>query len=179
MNGLAAAIREAVPMAQAAEYYGLEANRSGFALCPFHREDTPSLKLYPQGFYCFGCGKGGDVIRFVMELFGITFSQAVTRLSSDFHLGLLDGRPARPSSARLEQRRREREEKALREAQRQALWNRFYRLDRFLAVSGGRAWEGSGGVLGRLLGEREQAYYLAVMADDERREGPGTDGIHP
>ena len=179
MNDLAAAIREAVPMAEAAQFYGLEVNRSGYALCPFHREDTPSLKVYPQGFYCFGCGKGGDVIRFVMELYGLTFAQAAQRLNSDFHLGLLAGKPSRASSRLVEQRRREREQSTLREAQTQALWARFCRLDRFLALSKGRAWEGSGGVLGRRLGEREQAYYLAAMASDERGENPGTKPIRP
>jgi len=40
------------------------------ALCPFHREKTPSFNVNPhhQIFKCFGCGKGGDVFTFVREL---------------------------------------------------------------------------------------------------------------
>lgn len=39
--------------------------------CPFHDEDTPSLTIYPPGlgWFCFGCGKGGDAVAFVAEYF--------------------------------------------------------------------------------------------------------------
>ena len=46
----------------AAERYGLPVNRSGMACCPFHDDRTPSMKLYPDHFHCFGCGPTGDVI---------------------------------------------------------------------------------------------------------------------
>ncbi len=53
------------------------------ALCPFHREKTPSFNVNPhrQIFYCFGCHKGGDVFKFVMEFETITFPEAVKRLA--------------------------------------------------------------------------------------------------
>src|SRR5512143_3950931 len=53
------------------------------ALCPFHREKTPSFNVNPhrQIFYCFGCHKGGDVFRFVMDFETITFPEAVKRLA--------------------------------------------------------------------------------------------------
>lgn len=45
---------------------GLKPNRAGFIRCPFHSGDNhASLKIYPKSFYCFGCGKGGDVFTFV------------------------------------------------------------------------------------------------------------------
>lgn len=52
-------------------------------LCPFHEERSPSFNVTPsRGFYhCFGCGKGGDVIDFVREVEGLTFTEAVERLA--------------------------------------------------------------------------------------------------
>lgn len=53
------------------------------ALCPFHKEKTPSFSVNPnkQIFYCFGCHKGGDVFRFVQEYENIGFVEAVRRLA--------------------------------------------------------------------------------------------------
>lgn len=56
--------------------------------CPFHHEKTPSFTVdREQGFYkCFGCGKGGDVITFIMEAEGITFFEAVKLLAERAHI---------------------------------------------------------------------------------------------
>lgn len=53
------------------------------ALCPFHKEKTPSFNVNPhrQIFRCFGCGKGGDVFTFVKEYEGLDFIEAVKRLA--------------------------------------------------------------------------------------------------
>ena len=53
------------------------------ALCPFHREKTPSFNVNPhhQIFKCFGCGKGGDVFTFVREYENLEFIDAVRRLA--------------------------------------------------------------------------------------------------
>ncbi|MCQ2380633.1 MAG: DNA primase [Victivallaceae bacterium] len=52
-------------------------------LCPFHQEKTPSFHVDAgrQTFHCFGCGKGGDVFRFVMEKDNLTFVDAVRSLA--------------------------------------------------------------------------------------------------
>ncbi len=60
--------------------------RSGqnlFGLCPFHNERTPSFSVNPseQFYYCFGCGKGGGVINFVMEIENLPYPDAVARLA--------------------------------------------------------------------------------------------------
>ena len=54
----------------AAERYDLPVNRSGMACCPFHNDRTPSMKLYPDHFHCFGCGQTGDVIDLTAQLTG-------------------------------------------------------------------------------------------------------------
>lgn len=91
-------IKAAVTTLDACGRYGIEVNRAGFARCPFHgggNEKTPSMKVYPRdrGYHCFGCGKSGDVITLVQELFGIPFQAACSKLNSDFNLGLGIDRP--------------------------------------------------------------------------------------
>src|SRR5713101_8065589 len=53
------------------------------ALCPFHKEKSPSFNVNPhkQIFHCFGCHKGGDVFTFIREYEGLSFIEAVRRLA--------------------------------------------------------------------------------------------------
>lgn len=57
--------------------------RNFFGLCPFHGENTPSFSVTQdkQIFHCFGCGKGGNVITFLMEIEGYSFYQAIKHLA--------------------------------------------------------------------------------------------------
>ncbi|MCJ7726154.1 MAG: DNA primase [Acidimicrobiia bacterium] len=57
--------------------------RSTMAVCPFHQEKTPSMSIDPaRGLYhCFGCGKSGDLFRFVQETQALDFSDAVEMLA--------------------------------------------------------------------------------------------------
>ena len=60
--------------------------RSGanmFGLCPFHSEKTPSFSVSPdkQIYHCFGCGKGGGVISFIMEIENLSYPEAVAFLA--------------------------------------------------------------------------------------------------
>ena len=86
----AADVKNAVSLKEALSSYGIELDRSGFALCPFHREKTPSFKVKNDRFYCFGCNTSGDVIDFVQKYFGLSFTQALSKLDNDFSLGLDD-----------------------------------------------------------------------------------------
>lgn len=76
-------------------------------LCPFHSEKTPSFTVTPdrQIFHCYGCGKGGNAIKFRMEIEGLTFPEAVRMMAEeaqipyDFGAGAQD----RPRNLELEQ----------------------------------------------------------------------------
>ncbi|OGG04785.1 DNA primase [Candidatus Gottesmanbacteria bacterium RBG_16_52_11] len=61
-----------------------KAGRNFKGLCPFHSEKTPSFIVSPdrQTFHCFGCGKGGSVIDFVMEYDRVDFSEALETLAA-------------------------------------------------------------------------------------------------
>jgi DNA primase len=54
-------------------------------LCPFHTEKTPSFSVSPSKgvYYCFGCGAGGDAIRFLREVEHLDFAEAVERLAKE------------------------------------------------------------------------------------------------
>ena len=78
------AVKAAIPVRAAAERYGLEVNCSSMVRCPFHEDRTPSMKLYEEHFFCFGCGKHGDVVTLVSELFGIPPYDAARKLADDF-----------------------------------------------------------------------------------------------
>ncbi|MDF1564674.1 MAG: DNA primase [Deltaproteobacteria bacterium] len=62
-----------------------KAGRSFKGLCPFHQEKTPSFHVVPdkQIFHCFGCGAGGDVFRFLMDIDGLSFPAAVRQLAEE------------------------------------------------------------------------------------------------
>ena len=65
-------------------YFPLKRAGANFrALCPFHKEKTPSFNVNPskQMWKCFGCGAGGDVFKFVMQYESLDFIAAVRRLA--------------------------------------------------------------------------------------------------
>ena len=84
MASIFEAVKATVPVRAAAERYGLEVNCAGMVRCLFHEERTPSMKLYEDHFYCFGCGKHGDVVNLTAELFCIPPYDAACKLADDF-----------------------------------------------------------------------------------------------
>lgn len=64
--------------------------RNHFGLCPFHDENTPSFSVTEekQIFHCFGCGKGGNVFSFIMEIEQYNFIEAVKHLAKQSHIEL-------------------------------------------------------------------------------------------
>ncbi|MDF2461929.1 MAG: dnaG [Ramlibacter sp.] len=71
-------------------------------LCPFHSEKSPSFTVSPtkQFYHCFGCGKNGDAIRFVQEMQGLDFREAVEELARQMAMPLPDSAQEDPDAAR-------------------------------------------------------------------------------
>lgn len=71
------------------DYVKLTRSGSGMGgLCPFHNEKSPSFKVSPSlGIYkCFGCGRGGNVVDFVMEIEKMSYPEALRHLASKYHI---------------------------------------------------------------------------------------------
>jgi DNA primase len=90
-----ASVREAIDAADMVEVVSgrTQLRKTGaryVGRCPFHEERTPSFSVNAQDklFYCFGCGKGGDVITFVRETEQLDFAQAVEWLAERFRVSL-------------------------------------------------------------------------------------------
>lgn len=75
-------------------------------LCPFHNERTPSAKIYPDNFHCFGCGVHADVIGFTQKLFNLDKPiEAVKKLNDDFGLHIDIGNAPTPKEVSEYQKR--------------------------------------------------------------------------
>lgn len=121
MREAAEIIKQAIPTRVLAESLGVHVDRQGEALCPFHADTNRSLHIYKdprRGWACFGCKKGGTVIDFAMQWYGIDFRQAVVRLDADFGLCLPIGR--KPTAQEQRRARLEREKRRQAEEQRRA-----------------------------------------------------------
>ena len=77
------AVKPNISTRQAAEMYGIKVNRNGMAVCPFHNDKNPSMKV-DKRFHCFACQADGDVIDFVSRLFDLPCKEAAIKLADDF-----------------------------------------------------------------------------------------------
>ena len=80
-------VRERTRIDEVIEQYVTLKNAGGGSrkgLCPFHDEKSPSFNVRPSvgSYHCFGCGAGGDVFKFVMEIEGLSFVETVERLAA-------------------------------------------------------------------------------------------------
>ncbi|MBK7007204.1 MAG: hypothetical protein IPH36_00280 [Saprospiraceae bacterium] len=61
-------------------------------LCPFHDEKTPSFAVSPSKgiFKCFGCGKGGSALNFIMEHESLSYTEAIRYLANKYRIELVE-----------------------------------------------------------------------------------------
>ncbi|HKW55865.1 MAG TPA: DNA primase [Candidatus Acidoferrum sp.] len=100
------------------DYVRLKKTGKDFSgLCPFHQEKTPSFTVSPikQIFYCFGCGKGGDIFNFVMDVEKCEFPEAVRVVAEKCGIPI-----PRPKERSPEQRKENQQRTALIEMHREA-----------------------------------------------------------
>ena len=100
------------------EYVRLKKTGKDFSgLCPFHQEKTPSFTVSPikQIFYCFGCGKGGDVYNFVMDMEKCEFPEAVKVVAEKCGIAI-----PRPKERSTEERKENQQRAVLVEMHREA-----------------------------------------------------------
>ena len=88
MPNIFQAVKAAVPVPAAAERYGLQIRRCGMVRCPFHEDRTPSMKIYDDHFYCFGCQAHGDVTDLTARLLGLQNYEAACKLAQDFSVNV-------------------------------------------------------------------------------------------
>lgn len=100
-------VRERVSAQDAARFYGLQFDRRGWALCPFHRDKHPSMSFRNGRFRCWVCDVGGDSIDFTARLLGLDAMGAVERLNADFGLALPLHRKPTQAEAKAARRRLE------------------------------------------------------------------------
>ena len=100
------------------EYIRLKKSGQNFTgLCPFHGEKTPSFAVHPvkQIYHCFGCGKGGDVFNFVMEMDKVSFPEAVRIIAEKCGIAI-----PKPKERSPEERKENQQRAALIEMHREA-----------------------------------------------------------
>jgi len=100
------------------EYVQLKKAGQNFrGLCPFHSEKTPSFNVHPtrQIYHCFGCGKGGDVFSFVMEMEKCEFPDAIRMVAEKCGIAI-----PRPKERSPEERKENQQRAALVEMHREA-----------------------------------------------------------
>jgi DNA primase len=100
------------------EYVRLKKSGQNFTgLCPFHAEKSPSFAVHPtkQIYHCFGCGVGGDVFKFVMEMDKVAFPEAIRVVAEKCGIAI-----PRPKASSPEERKENQQRSLLVEMHREA-----------------------------------------------------------
>src|ERR1700733_477675 len=90
------------------EYVRLKKGGQNFTgLCPFHSEKSPSFAVHPvkQIYHCFGCGVGGDVFKFIMEMEKCDFPEAVRTVATKSGIAVPSPRERSPEERKEQQQR--------------------------------------------------------------------------
>lgn len=138
-NSYATIINTTLTMESVWRAYGNTPIKKHVVLCPFHAEDTPSMRLYEHSWFCFGCNQGGDIVKFVQLYFKLDFRAALMRLDYNFNLGLnlgqkLTSRQRHEMRLQADERKRQaqaqKEQEEAAERQYWTLWDEWIRLDK-------------------------------------------------
>lgn len=81
-------VKQALNIREVLEYYGVNVDRAGKFVCPFHSDHKPSAGIKNDYFHCFACGAGGDVITFTAKFHGLSNYEACKKLAADFGLSI-------------------------------------------------------------------------------------------
>ena len=99
------AIRQRVTMRDVLAHYGIGIDRGGFAVCPFHSDRHPSMKVYPndRGWWCFVCGEGGDIFKFIQKMERCHFGKAAEIAAG---IGGINGKTTPKASIEYQERQK-------------------------------------------------------------------------
>jgi hypothetical protein len=76
-------VKRTITARQAAERYGIKVYKHGMAICPFHNDKNPSMKV-DKRYHCFACQADGDVIDLIAGLYNLSPKEATLKLAEDF-----------------------------------------------------------------------------------------------
>ena len=99
-------IKQTYTMREIAERYGIKVKRDGMCCCPFHGEKHPSMKIYNDSFYCFACGKNGDIFTFIQEMDHCDFKAAFLSLGGTYENKTMESRMALYRAQKSREKRR-------------------------------------------------------------------------
>lgn len=104
-------------MAQILQHFGLQMDRRGNILCPFHADHKPSCKIYEKSFYCWACGAGGDGINFTARYLNVSNLEAAKYLAALFGIVTDEPETLRQQAAREKREQQRRKERCWQEWQ--------------------------------------------------------------